>query len=363
MLPEPLETFAEMSFDVLPAIHALEADQARRIVRRSHGMRTLGLALGAVMVGTVLYRRGVPVSVWVMLAAYALVWPHVAWLLLRRSAEPFVLDKRFFIGDAAMGGVWIALMQFSLLPSALLATMFAITLIAADGRWLALRGLVTMTLACCVAAVANGLLFAPATDTVELLALLPLLVVFPMTLGAIMRSLARRVRTQNRQLLRMSSIDSLSGLLNRKHWDDAVTAVMLRHCCDDAVMLLIDIDQFKHINDQHGHTAGDEVIRHVGAIIRGSLREGDLAGRYGGDEFAVVLCGIDMHAAATVAERIRSGVACSLFERAPGLRCTLSIGLAHSPAAASSTRDWVKDADAALYRAKLAGRNRFVVAK
>jgi diguanylate cyclase len=159
----------------------------------------------------------------------------------------------------------------------------------------------------------------------------------------------------------MSSIDSLSGLLNRKHWEDAVNAVMLRHCCEDAVMLLIDIDQFKHINDQHGHTAGDEVIRQVGATIRGSLREGDLAGRYGGDEFAVVLCGIDMHAAATVAERIRSGVACTLFERAPGLRCTLSIGLAGSPSA-PGTRDWVKEADAALYRAKLAGRNRFVVA-
>jgi diguanylate cyclase len=351
-----------MSFDVLPTTHAITADRARRVVRRSHGMRTLGLALGAVMVGTVLYRRGVPESAWVMLAAYALVWPHVAWLVLRRSAEPIALDQRFFIGDAAMGGVWIALMQFSLLPSILLATMFAITLIAADGNWLALRGLLTMALACCVAAVANGLPFAPATDTVELLASLPLLVVFPMTLGAIMRSLARRVRTQNRQLLRMGAIDSLSGLLNRKHWEDAVTAAMLRHCCDDAVMLLIDIDHFKHINDQHGHTAGDEVIRQVGKIIRGSLRDGDLAGRYGGDEFVVVLCGIDMHAAATVAERIRSGVACSLLERAPGLRSTLSIGLARSPARTTSTREWVKDADAALYRAKLAGRNRFVVA-
>ncbi|MES2405436.1 MAG: diguanylate cyclase [Pseudomonadota bacterium] len=351
-----------MSFDVLPVTHALTADQVQRVVRRSHGLRTLGLALGAVMVGTVLYRRGVPMSAWMMLAVYALVWPHVAWLALRRSADPIVLDQRFFIGDAAMGGVWIALMQFSLLPSILLATMFAITLIAGDGHWLALRGLLTMALTCCVAAVANGLTFAPSTDIVELLASLPLLVVFPMTLGAIMRNLARRVRVQNRQLLRIGSIDSLSGLLNRKHWEDAVTAVMLRHCCEDAVMLLIDIDHFKHINDQHGHTAGDEVIRQVGKIIRGSLRDGDLAGRYGGDEFAVVLCGIDMHAAATVAERIRSGVACSLLERAPGLRSTLSIGLARSPASTNSTREWVKDADAALYRAKLAGRNRLVVA-
>lgn len=352
-----------MSIKAMPTADASPAEGVvRSVVRRSHGLRTLGMALGGVMVGTVLYRRGVPASAWALLAVYALAWPHVAWLILRRSVEPAALDERFFLGDAAMGGVWIALMQFALLPSVLLATMFAITLIAIDGQWLLLRGMATLAAACCVAAAANGLAFAPATGTMELLASLPLLVVFPLTLSAISRRLARRVRAQNRQLLRLSSTDSLSGLLNRSHWEGAVDAALVRHCCDDAVMLLIDIDQFKRVNDQHGHTAGDEVVRKVGAIIRSSLREGDLAGRYGGDEFGVVLCGVDMHAAATVAERIRSGAACSLFEHLNGLRCTLSIGLAPCRPGIRDAREWVKDADAALYRAKLGGRNRFVVA-
>jgi len=351
-----------VSFDVLPTPDVPTVDEVRGVVRRSHALRTLALALGGVMVATVLYRRGVPASTWVMLAGYVLVWPQIAWLVLRRSAAPVALDKRFFIGDAAMGGVWIALMQFNLLPSVLLATMFAITLIAVDGRSMLVRGMAMLVLACGVATVANGLAFAPTTDGTELLAALPFLMVFPVTLGAITHGLAQRVRMQNHALLRMGSIDSLSGLLNRKHWEDAVTAAMTRHCCNDAVMLLIDIDQFKRVNDQHGHTVGDEVIRNVGAIIRGSLREGDLAGRYGGDEFGVVLCGANPHAAATVAERIRSKTACSLFERAPGMRCTLSIGLAAMAPDAGAVSDWVKDADAALYRAKLAGRNRFVVA-
>lgn len=347
--------------DVFPVQDFNAADSSRRVVRRSHGLRTLGLALGALMVGTVLYRLGTPVSVWVMLAVYTLVWPQVAWLVLRRRAKPVGLDQRLFLGDTAMGGVWIALMQFNLLPSMVLATMYAITLIAVDGRWMLARGLGLMALACCVAAVANGLSFAPDTSLPEVLASMPLLVVFPVTLSAITRSLARRVRAQNQQLLRISSTDSLSGLLNRSHWEAAVNAALVRHCCDDAVMLMIDIDHFKRVNDQHGHTAGDEVVRKIGAIIRGSLRNGDLAGRYGGDEFTVVLCGVDMHAAATVAERIRSTAACSLFERAPGLRCTLSIGLSPAPAN-RDTREWVKAADRALYRAKLAGRNQFVVA-
>lgn len=345
----------------MPFMGSAPGGSARGVVRRSHGLRTLGLGLGAIMVGTVLYRRGVPTSAWVLLVVYALAWPHIARLVLSRSATPVALDRWFFMGDAAMGGVWIALMQFALLPSVLLATMFAISLIAIDGRWLLLRGMTTLGVACCVAAAANGLAFDPATDTIELLASLPLLVVFPMTLSAITRGLARRVRAQNHQLRRISSTDSLSGLLNRNHWENAVNAALVRHCCDDAVMLLIDIDQFKRVNDQYGHTAGDEVVRKVGAVIRGSLREGDLAGRYGGDEFGVVLCGVDMHAAATVAERIRSGVACSLFEHANGLRCTLSIGLAPGRPGMRHAREWVKDADAAMYRAKLSGRNRFVV--
>lgn len=354
--------FPAMSANALPAPDTALADGARAAVRRSHLLRVLGLTLGAVMVGTVLYRRGVSPPTWGVLAVYALGWPHVAWLILRRSAEPVALDQRFFVGDAAMGGVWIALMQFSLLPSVLLATMFAIALIAIDGRWLLLRGMTMLVVACCVATAANNLAFAPATDTVELLASLPLLVVFPMTLSAISRGLARRVRAQNHMLRRMSSTDSLSGLLNRSHWESAVNAALVRHCCDDAVMLLIDIDQFKRVNDQHGHTAGDEVVRKVGAIIRRNLRQGDLAGRYGGDEFGVVLCGVDMHAAATVAERMRSSAACSLLEHAGGLRCTLSIGLAPGRPGMRDAREWVKDADAALYRAKLGGRNRFVVA-
>lgn len=351
-----------MSVDVLPALEIVNPDEARRIVVRSHWLRALGLALGAVMVGTVLQQHAVPAQMWVLLVLHALVWPHVAWLILRRSNEPIADDRRFFLGDAAMGGAWIALMQFNLLPTVLLVTMYAITLVAIGGFKYLAHGVALMAIACAVASVANGLAFAPVTGMPELLASLPLLVVFPVTLGLIMHKLAQQVLGQNRQLLRLGSIDALSGLLNRKRWEDAVNAALSRHCCESGVMLLIDIDRFKNVNDQFGHTVGDEVIRQVGAIIRGSLRAGDLAGRYGGDEFAVVLCRADLPVAAAVAERIRSGVAELAIEKTPRLRCTLSIGLAHSAGAMGNAREWIEQADAALYRAKLAGRNRFVVA-
>ena len=351
-----------MPIDVLPATDVKTPAEVRRELARSRNLRVLGLGLGSVAVGTVFYRHGVPLQMWVLLAVYALAWPHVAWLVLRRRADPIPEDKRLFLCDAAMGGVWIALMQFNLLPGALLLTMYAITLIAIDGFAYLARGIALLVLACFVAAVANGMAFAPATDVLEIIASLPLLMVFPVTLGSMTHRLARRVRSQNRQLLRLGSIDALSGLLNRRHWEEAVNAMLKRHGSDSSVMLLIDIDRFKRINDQFGHTIGDEVVRQVGEIIRVSLRQGDLAGRYGGDEFGAVLCGTDVAAAEVVADRIRSGVADLKVGQAPGLRCTLSIGLARGPAAMATAREWIEQADAALYRAKLAGRNRFVVA-
>lgn len=310
------------------------------------------------MVAVVFARRGVPLPAWILLGLHGFVWPHVAYRLLCRDSDPTTLQRRFFAGDAAMNGVWIALCEFNLLPSALIVSMTAITLIAIGGGRMLRRGLAVQAAACTIAAVANDFAFAPGTDLVELLAGLPLMLAFPTALGSVTYHLSRRVRAQKRELLRISSIDGLSGLLNRRHWEHAVGAVLARGACADAVMLLIDIDRFKRVNDQHGHTVGDEVIRRVGAVIRAGLREGDLAGRYGGDEFAAVLREITPQAATAVAERIRSGVACSLFVAAPGLRCTINVGLAPYDPSTCSTRDWVQLADVALYRAKLGGRNR-----
>lgn len=351
-----------MPIEALPVFRNAVIDDTRRAVALSYGLRMLALALGGITVSTVLYLRGVPVSVWILVASYVLVWPHVAWLISRRSPEPIATGRRCFMGDFAMTGVWIALMQFNLLPSVLLATMVTMTLIAMEGRKLLARAVFLLALACCIAAMANGFAFAPDTSMPEVLASLPLLVVLPVAQAFMTYGLARRVRSQNRKLFRLGSLDSLSGLLNRGHWEEAVNAALNRRSGDDAVLMLIDIDHFKHVNDQYGHTLGDEVVRKVGAIIRSGLRDNDIAGRYGGDEFGVVLNGVNIMLAAAVAERIRSGLACSLFERAPRMRCTLSIGLASRPAIPGAASDWIKEADAALYRAKLAGRNRLAMA-
>lgn len=328
-----------------------------RFVRHVYTVRVLALLLGSVSVVTVLCSLHVSMPAWVLAALYVLVWPHVAYLTTRRSARPARTDSRNLMIDAAMIGMWIALMRFNLLPTVTLAMPLGMVLVVTGGLWRLARGLAVTALACAAVAAFTRAGFQPHSSVPEMVASLPALMVLPWLTGLMMYRLERRVRRQNRLLLRLGSIDSLSALLNRRHWDEAV-AQCFDGCNRQAALLLIDIDHFKQVNDRYGHTVGDEVIRRMGAIIRGSLREGDVAGRYGGDEFGVLLAGATLEMADRVAERIRTGVASATFDSAPGLACTVSIGVAAGGSLARAPRDWIAQADKALYRAKMTGRNR-----
>lgn len=350
----------------------LATDDPDTVVRGWHLLRTLGLGFGGFMAGVVLYGYDTAAPVWLSLILHAGVWPHASTWIMRRRMQRVAdelrlqlveaIEQRFILVDAAACGAWIALMRLNALPSAVTVTMLTIAVVTIHGWRTARHVVLVMAIACGCALLANGMAFAPGTRLPEMLAALPVLVTFPLTLAGITHQLAERVRAQNAQLKRLGSRDSLSGLLNRGCWEDAVTAALAQEKCAEAAMLLIDIDHFKRVNDHHGHLVGDAVIRQVGQIIRDNLREDDLAGRYGGDEFCVVVRGARTGAAALVAERIRQEVALAFAARAPTLRCTLSIGLARVPTSSRTIRAWVRDADAALYRAKLAGRNRCAAA-
>ncbi|HEX6614648.1 MAG TPA: diguanylate cyclase [Rhodanobacteraceae bacterium] len=343
--------------------HSLRA-HALRFIAGVHLLRTLGLGLGTAMISSVLYAQRAPFAIWGLLIAYGLLWPHLAWWLAQRRPYPMRVERASIVIDSAMGGLWIALMRFDLLPGALLATMLAMNCLGVGGGRLLARGLLAQALACVLAVFAFGWNLAPDSGPAEVIACLPLAMLYPLAVAAMANLLNRRVHNQNRLLARLSSMDGLSELLNRAHWEDAVAGVLENRRLDDrpASLLMIDIDHFKQINDYYGHVVGDDVIGRVGAIIRRSMREGDIAGRYGGDEFGVVLNGVNAAVAAQVAERIRASVHAATFEQAEDLRCTLSIGIAQADESVRSAREWIRNADSALYDAKSLGRNRLASA-
>lgn len=149
--------------------------------------------------------------------------------------------------------------------------------------------------------------------------------------------------------------DELTGLWNRRALDLVMQGPEDERCG----LLLVDLDHFKRVNDSLGHTAGDAALKHVARVLRGALREQDLAARVGGEEFAIWLPSTEIEQAQQVAERVRAAIAGTPFSwSGRDLALTCSVGVAARPAIVSQVANLYAAADAALYRAKEGGRNR-----
>ena len=178
---------------------------------------------------------------------------------------------------------------------------------------------------------------------------------------ALLTSLAWRHGRTSRRLSRESLIDPLTGISNRAAIEAEAIRALERAPRKGGAMslLMLDLDHFKAINDRHGHAAGDRVLRAAADAWHTVLRGRDPLGRIGGEEFVVVCADTTLEQALVVAERLREATAALLFDDVdPGLRVTVSIGVAQSQRSDDSHEGVLARADAALYRAKQRGRNR-----
>jgi len=176
----------------------------------------------------------------------------------------------------------------------------------------------------------------------------------------------RQLREQNEQLQQANEVleqlsitDGLTKLHNHRHFQETLTREIKRvsRTGETLALLLIDIDDFKALNDRLGHAAGDAVLVRIARILNESVRESDVLARYGGEEFVVLAPGTDLEGVAYLAEKVRTSVAESSFGVDPSgepMRVTVSIGVAEY---AGDRRGFFDTADRALYRAKAAGKN------
>ena len=172
------------------------------------------------------------------------------------------------------------------------------------------------------------------------------------------------LESANARLENLSRVDSLTDLYNRGYWEQRLEEEFRRYrrVGTNASLVLFDIDHFKRVNDAYGHPAGDEVLRRVSEVLKASVRATDICGRYGGEEFAVLLIDTTVDNALILAERLRLALSGESIETAAGtISVTISLGISQLSADVENHERWIETADQALYRAKRGGRNRSVV--
>ncbi len=183
----------------------------------------------------------------------------------------------------------------------------------------------------------------------------------PVTPNLLLTVVAARLE-RSRMLRHLLDHDSLTGLLTHTAFYGRASASFHRARAEDgrAVVAMVDVDHFKNVNDSYGHVMGDRVLAELAALLRQRIRASDAAGRYGGEEFGIILNGIDLENAQRIINRIRQEWANQEHRTPSGqsFRVTFSAGLASCSSSLPDVTSWINAADGALYEAKRAGRNR-----
>jgi len=335
-----------------------------RFARRIRLARAAGLAGLFFPVSSALVTHSLSGGWWLLLVGWAFVWPHLAWQLACRADDPHDREILNLKIDAMVAGIWIGLMGVSALPTAALIVTIAMNMMGAGGGRLFIAGLVITLLSTLVTLQLTGgsIVFSP--EPLEWWLTLPFLMLYPILFAWLSYRTAIRLAEHRRRLALMSTRDGITGVFNRRHWE-----ILLRNeyeACRRshrvATILLIDIDRFKNINDTWGHDVGDEAIIAITRQLQMTLRAGDVIGRFGGDEFAVIMPGTPAESGIAAMSRVHERLESMSLPGAPGERLQISVGVAAWGPQFEHYRAWLKAADVALYKAKNAGRGRTEVA-
>ena len=174
----------------------------------------------------------------------------------------------------------------------------------------------------------------------------------------------KELEKANADLALLSQVDGLTCLFNRNYWQKCIETEFKRYVRhrQTSTLVMLDIDNFKMVNDKYGHTVGDYVLKHLAQIISEQVRETDITGRYGGEEFVIFLSGTSSSDAMIFTERLRKTVESSVFiYNDIEIKYTISIGIAEVLPALESVSQWLENTDKALYESKNNGRNRVTV--
>ncbi len=324
-------------------------------------------------------------ALWSLIAMQLLVYPHLMYWRARRSPNSEQAEATNLVIDSLLFGLLVATLGFPLWITFTVYIASTLNITISRGT----RGMLLSQLAFAGGALASVAAFgwhlSPATDWPATLLCLLGNTVYMIAIGITAFARNRQLRKTREDLRlseqtlthRLSDIqdlqaklqeqatrDPLTGLYNRRFLDAIVDREIARCHRDNQymVIMMIDVDHFKHVNDTYGHPGGDEVLRALSALLLEKARATDVPCRYGGEEFLLLLPGMTADIAMVRANQWRTGFAekVTLFGEA-SIQATMSIGVAVYPAHGETLQALTRCADQALYRAKAGGRNQVVM--
>lgn len=363
--------------------------KGRTFVKRLYLPRIIGLGLGFFCVASVFYQRETPALMWLGLAANGFLWPHIAYYVAKNSRNPYKAEIRNLLVDSFFGGLWVPLMSFNILPSVIIIIMMSMDNVSVGGFRLFLKGTAAQLMGGFVALLLVGLHIQAASNMLTVLACMPMLAVYPLSIGIITYHLAIKLSHQKTEMAKidlelkeantsltaayeglreseqryreLSIIDDLTQLYNCRHFFDQLRMEIDRadRYANPLTLLLLDLDNFKEFNDNYGHVEGNQVLSHLGQIVKTCLRQADSAYRYGGEEFTVILPMTTSTDGAVTAERIRAEFKKVGFSPTTDkyVHMTMSIGIAQYKQR-ESMETFVSRVDRLMYQAKQHGKDR-----
>ena len=350
------------------------------IVRMNHRNRTAAFLSGLFCISLHISDLSVHPALWGALLIQFLLVPHILYLRARQSEDQLEAELNNTLIDACAFGFWSGLLGFPIWISFIFLVGAFVNPTAFRGITGCIRGLTCYAVAGAVGYAIAGFEFRPDTSLgVSLLAISTVTIyLLTVALGVYRRSLSLHRAKQTlkdkelnlqRQLTEITQLqhqlkeqatkDPLTGLFNRRYLETTLERALATHDRSGTAVsvVLIDIDHFKQINDQHGHPAGDQVLQKLAALMRQIVRANDVVARMGGEEFIVLIEGGRAQDAFESAERIRAtweGISHDL--QGVSIQSTLSAGVANL-LPGESISSLIRRADIALYEAKSAGRN------
>ncbi len=345
--------------------HTPPTERKFTLAKRIYGPRVVGMLLSAVCVGGALLGVQSSPWVWLVMLCNGIVWPHLAYRWASAQADPNAAEERHCLFDSAMAGFWFATMHFQVLPGLTLLAMPTMNAAGVGGRGLLLRSLLASAAGSVVGGWFWGWQFNPSPSLTAQLLCAPLMLLYPILFGSNMYQMLRHLDRQREALRYLSERDGLTGVYSRRFFEQRITQEFdsfQRHG-KTVALVMVDIDDLKLINDSHGHTVGDELIRQVGKVLLEQARRADVVARFGGDEFVLLLPFTGSDEALEFVRRVQAAFALLAHDDARFARSGMSFGIALAQADMEHHEHWIAKADAALYRVKSRQRGSVEVAQ